>query len=43
MLAGYEVITAKNGRKAVKQVVEHLPDLILMELEKSNRPRGSRR
>jgi len=31
--AGYEVITAKNGEEAVLAAKEHLPDLILLDID----------
>jgi len=30
--SGYEVITAKNGQEAIKQYVDHQPDVILMDI-----------
>jgi two-component system response regulator (stage 0 sporulation protein F) len=31
-LAGYDVVTASNGRKALEKVNERLPDIIVMDI-----------
>lgn len=31
-LEGYNIITAKDGREAIKKAEEHLPDLVVMDI-----------